>query len=192
MFGNRVNLEFPVYRLFVQTVYITPYWPQLCLEMVPLFARCSRAPFSFSARCLAVPPVFIQGAQGLTCNAANVNGQIPAVYVTLSPYRPLWNVQTMGRTWKEAWFWGSLQNTPPQSCMTPGGRQQHDVGIEAWDMLLFTAWEHIWNALQANLRCLAVFDQRFQLLAVGFDEFLQHRAVVLHQKFLFGHFHSTF
>lgn len=81
-----VHLEFPaaykfevvrfVYRLFLfQMVCITPYWLQLCLETVPLFARCSRAPFSFSAQCLAVPPVLIQGEQGLTHNAANVMGK---------------------------------------------------------------------------------------------------------------------
>lgn len=46
--------------------------------------------------------------------------------------------------------------------------------------------------LQADLRRLAVFDQRLQLLTVGPDEFLQHRAVVLHQELLFGHLHSSF
>lgn len=48
------------------------------------------------------------------------------------------------------------------------------------------------SRLQADLCRLAVFDQSFQLLTVGFNELLQHRAVILHQKLLFGHFHPTF
>ena len=43
----------------------------------------------------------------------------------------------------------------------------------------------------SDLCCLAVFDQRVQLVAVGLHKVLQHLAVLLHQELLLGHLHAT-
>lgn len=147
--------------------------------------------FLFLLNILLCSLCFIRG-KIITIQCSNYNRWLSGSSDSSSPYRLLWNVQTLGKTWQAAWFWGSLQSTPLPRHKPPEGRQTQQMYVFKHVIRCSAVCVCVLSELPANLCCLAVFDQRFKLLAVCFDELLQHGAVILHQELLFGHLHSPF
>lgn len=146
------------------------------------FPLDSGSPFSSSAQALAALSAFNKS----TC----CNGHIKQNESTSNPPTHLIGLYEASKYWEKhgrLCSFGILPKILHRRTVGLLNRERHgSVKQQSWPQSWLDA------RLQTNLCRLAVFGQSFQKLTVGFDKVLQHRAVILHEEFLFGHFHPPF